>query len=240
MERDGGGTRTHARRIRGEPRTGCRAESAMVAQPAGGVDPARVAAHRARRTADRRRDHRAAAVRAQQRADRQRDLAGPPRQRHLRSREGGRLPQLARPHARCRRDRRLRRRAPVRGRGVGGHAYLPRQRVRPRGAPTVRGAHPADQPGTVLGGGEALSRPPLRPQQPVHHQHAVVRREGLAHHRGAPDVVRPAAARSEQPAADVHRQGLCKDPGGRRRPCSRGSRSHGPGPVQVSSCAGRR
>ncbi len=92
-----------------------------------------------------------------QRADRQRDLARPPRQRHVRPRQERRLPELAGTHAGRGRDRRLQGRAPLRGRRVGGHAHLPRQRVRPRRRAAVAGPDPADQPGAVPGGRAAAT-----------------------------------------------------------------------------------
>ena len=67
-------------------------------------------------------------------------------------------------------------------------------------------AEPADQPRAVFGGCEALSGGALRSQQPIHRQHAVVRRQGLAALRRAQDALWAAAAGRQQPTVGVHRQ----------------------------------
>ena len=108
--------------------------------------------------------------------------------------------------------RRLQGRAPLRGRRVHRHAHVPRFGVRPVGTAADGHPHRADQPGAVRVGRPPLPRRQVRPQQQIHHQHAVVRRQGVAAVRRATDAVRPAAARRGQPADRLQGQGR------RRRP----------------------
>ena len=174
----------------------------VVAQPAGRLHPPRAAADRAGRAAHRRRAHRAARG-----GERQPDAGSPPARSRSASRgndtfdhakSGDCLNWPERTPGR-RADRRLQGRAPLRGRRVGRHADLPRQRVRPRRRAAVAVAHSADQPGAVPGrGAPATSATEVRPEQPVHRQPAVVGRQGVAAVRRAAHAVRSAAARRQQ------------------------------------------
>ena len=136
-----------------------------------------------------------------------RDNPRPARRRDLQQGQERRLPELAGTQPGCGRGRRLQGRAPLRGRGVGRHADLPRQRVRTRRRTAVAVAHSADQPGAVPGRGAPLPGRAVRPQQPVHRQHDVVGRQGVAAVGRAPHAVRPATARRQQLSARVPGQG---------------------------------
>ncbi len=96
----------------------------------------------------------------------------------------------------------------------------------PIAAPAVASSHPADQPGAVRGRGAPLPRPQVRPEQQVHHQHAVVRRQGVAAVRRATDAVRPAAAR---------RRTTNRSPSRARSPTSTSPRSGRPAPAWAST-----
>ena len=162
-----------------------------------------------------------------------RDNPGPARRRDVRQGQERRLPELAGTQPRRGRGRRLQGRAPLRGRRVGRHADLPGQRVRPRRRAAVAGAHPADQPGAVPGGGAPLPGRRIRPQQPVHRQHDVVGRQGVAAVGRAPHAVRPAAARPQQLTARVPGQGR------RDRPVQGLARGNVPGHRPVHQPADR-
>ena len=168
-----------------------------MAQSARHIHPSRALADRPRRAPDRGRAHRAAARRRPHWRSR-RDNPRPAWSGDVQQGQERRLPELAGTQPGCGRGRRLQGRAPLRGRRVGRHADLPRQRVRARRRAAVTVAHSADQPGAVPGGRAPLSGRAIRPQQPLHRQHDVVGRQGLAAVRRTPHAVRPAAARRQQ------------------------------------------